>query len=167
MSKDFKSTVDQTIAQKALKEASLKEEEKRLLAEKAKISEITEKFTDSYVVETITYKIKEQIAEDFRRELEDGLAIQIADSVREEITESVRQELKEQLDERVIDSNRQLVKVITLLSDKMEKINESLNIEVPTPIVHVNMPKITRKVNRNEDGTVNSITEEFDQSNEE
>ena len=166
MSNDFKSTVDQTIAQKALKEASLKDEEKRLLAEKVKISEITEKFTDSYVVEKITYKIKEQIAEDFRKELEDGLAVQIAESVREEVTEQVRGELKQQLDERVLESNVLLIKAIKQLSEKMDKINESLNVEVPTPIVHMNMPTITRKVNRDKDGLVESITEEFDNTEE-
>ena len=167
MSKDFKSTVDQTLAKKAIKEASLKKEEERLLVEKAKISEITEKFTDSYVVEKITYKIKEQIAEDFRQELEDGLAVQIAESVREEVTEQVRGELKQQLDERVLESNLLLIKAIKALSDKIESVNESLNVEVPTPVVHMNMPTITRKVNRGDNGLVESITEEFDSNTNE
>jgi len=162
MSKDFKSTVDDTLARQVAKKQAVVEEKKKIAREKEQVSKITEQFSDTFMVEKITYKIKEQMAEDFRQELEEGLAVQIAESVRQEITESVRKELTVELDERVIESNESLIKVINTLAEKMERINESLNVEVPTPIVHVNMPKITRKVNRNEDGTVDSITEEFE-----
>ena len=159
---NFKDTVknktDQEIARKILEEQKGVD----LANERKSIDTITEKFSDTLLVEKVIHKIKEQMSEDFRKELEDGLAIQIEEAVRVDVTESVTRQLAGQLDERVIESNKLMVDAITKLSEKLDNLNESLNIVVPAPIVHVNMPKVTRKINRNDSGLVESITEDFE-----
>jgi len=164
---NFKATVEETVKRKIANEILSEQGKADVLTEQKRVASITSQFSDTLLVEKVIHKIKEQMADDFRKELEDGLSVQIAESVRAEVTETVTRQLKAQLDERVIDSNERIIDVINKLASKLDKLSESLNIEVPTPIVHINMPKITRKVNRNESGLVESITDNFDEDEKE
>lgn len=123
-------------------------------------------FSDTVIVEKITQDIKKQITEDFKQELENGLRQQIEDQVKQDLTESITANLYKKLDEAVLESNNKLLSAITGLSDKINSLSESMKVEIPTPIVHVNMPKVIKKVNRNEQGLVESVTEEYTDGSE-
>ena len=163
----FKDTVDQKQNEKALAE----EQSRIAKAEKAQKlkeqKEAEQKFSDQLKVDEATRLIKEEIQEEWKQELEAGLRQEIEESVRNEVATKVesklRKELTEAMDSRIVDATSKLVTVIEQLSAKVESLNEGLNIEVPTPVVHVNMPRVTRKVNRNEKGLVESITEDYDE----
>lgn len=163
----FKDTVAENQNKKALAEeqARIAKAEKARKLQEQKDAE--QKFSDQLKVDQATRLIKEEIQEEWKQELEAGLRQEIEESVRNEVATKVesqlRKELTEQMDSRIVDATSQLVAVIEALSVKVEKLNEGLNIEVPTPVVHVNMPRVTRKVNRNEKGLVESITEDYDE----
>ena len=163
---NFKDKVQQKTEQKVASEQLAIETKQAAVIEEQKVVALNNKFSDTLLIEEVTNKIKSEITEDFRRELEDGLRKEIEESVRSNVTAIVEKQLAQKLDERIIQSNKSIVEAITKLSSKLDNLNEGLNIEVPTPIVHVNMPRVTRKVNRNDSGLVESITEEFDDNEE-
>ena len=162
----FKDTVKNKEDKKALAE-----EQARVAAEKKaqKIQEEKEaqqKFSDQLKVDEAKRQIKEEIQLEWTQKLEEGLRAEIEESVRAEVAQNVekqlRKELTEQMDTRIVDATAKLVAVIEQLSAKVEKLNEGLNIEVPTPVVQMVMPKIKRKVIRNEQGLVESIEESYE-----
>lgn len=123
-------------------------------------------FSNTVLIEQVTQNVKQEITEDFKQELEAGLRQQIEEQIRidltNELTSSITKTITENLNESIVETNKLLMGAVQMLSEKVEKLSESMNIEIPTPIVHVNMPKVTRKVNRNEQGLVESISEEYE-----
>lgn len=141
-----------------------------LVVEDIKPAPIAEKtFTDTVLIEQVTKNVKQEITEDFKQQLEAGLRQQIEEQIRydltNELTSSITKTITENLNESIVETNRLLMGAVQMLSEKVEKLSESMKIEIPTPIVHVNMPKVTRKVNRNEQGLVESISEEYENNN--
>jgi len=163
---NFKDKVQQTTEQKVAREDLAEKKKQEAIVEEQKVVALNNKFSDKLLIEEVTNKIKQEITEDFRKELEAGLRKEIAESVKAEVVTDVTKTLAKNLDTRIIESNASIVNVMNKVLAKLDKLNEGLNIEVPTPIVHVNMPSVTRKVNRNKEGLVESITEEFDDSGE-
>jgi hypothetical protein len=163
---NFKDKVQQKEEQKVAREELAEQKKQEAIIEEQKVVALNNKFSDKLLVEEVTNKIKEEITEDFRKELEAGLRREIEESVRNDVSKQVEKELAKNLDERILESNKSIVDTMSKVIEKLDKLNEGLNIEVPTPIVHVNMPTVTRKVNRNKEGLVESITEEFDDNEE-
>ena len=109
--------------------------------------------------------------------------------VRVDITESIKDVLTEQREEtaKVLESvmksntkiannvakhvkqssdvNQQLVEAIISLSEKIEMLETKLeaieNLEIPTPIVQLQAPRIKKQVHRDKKGMVTHVTEEI------
>lgn len=116
---------------------------------------------------------KEVLKTEIRSEVESKITEQVEARVRQQISEEYEQkftEFKQQLSESLIcevvnnmnANNDLLLKVIETLAKKVEGLQESLNIEIPAPVVNVTMPdrKVERIVHRDSKGHITKITEQ-------
>jgi membrane-associated HD superfamily phosphohydrolase len=101
------------------------------------------------ITEEVKEELKEQLREDVKKELYEELYTQIYDSVQKDVLEHVLS--------KASDVNTEVMGVIGDLSDKISKLTENLNIEIPTPVVNVTIPKTRKKVVRDENGFIESI----------
>jgi len=118
----------------------------------------------------------DKITEEMRTELSLQIEEQVKARVEKELRSKIEKELSEKiksdtdvLSEAVIENNRtnaQLIEAITQLNNKLDTLVESLKIEIPTPVVNINVPKVKKKIVRNEKGLIESIVEEHDNDNE-
>jgi hypothetical protein len=113
-------------------------------------AKIREEMT-TFLTEEVKEELKEQLRESVKKELHDELFMEVYDTVQKEILDSVLSQTKT--------VNEGILGAINDLGSKINKLTENLNIEIPTPVVHVTTPRTKKKVIRDENGFVESIVE--------
>ena len=74
---NFKDKVQQTTDNHKLSKQLAEETKQATIVEEQKVVALNNKFSDTLLIEEVTNKIKAEITEDFRRDLEDGLRKEI------------------------------------------------------------------------------------------
>ena len=63
--------------------------------------------------------------------------------------------------ETTVKQQQEMIAVLTSLVERIETLEEKINIEIPTPVVNVHMPKTVKKVHRDNKGHISHISEDF------
>jgi membrane-associated HD superfamily phosphohydrolase len=122
-------------------------------------------FTIQYELDEERRKIREEMSEVLTEEVKEELKEQLREQVKKELSEelfnqvydSVQKDVLEHVLSKTADVNNEVLEAINKLSDKVGKLTENLNIEIPTPVVNVTIPKTRKKVIRDENGFIESI----------
>ena len=117
-------------------------------------------------------KLTEEITESVRKEYESNLQKLVEERVTKKLDAHYKvefEEVKKSLEENMIQkhtilldtNNEKLIGVINVLIEKINMLESSMNIQVPTPIVNVTIPdrKVIKQVHRDADGLITHISE--------
>jgi hypothetical protein len=118
------------------------------------------------IKESLYKELEESVRQELEQKLKTELEKQITEKISTKLKEDFESSIQKTVNERIVESNQNLINTIFQLSEKIDQINASLKIEVPTPVVYVNMPKVTKRINRDKNGLVESVTEEYEQEPE-
>lgn len=112
-------------------------------------------------LEEISFEQMHIIREEIRKEMTDEVIGKLRETVRKdvekELTQTITESVRKELETQTAKTNLKLAEAISLLITKVDNLNESLNIEIPAPVVNVTMPKTTKKINRDSSGLIESI----------
>lgn len=137
-----------------------------------KITDVKEQLRQEATIESDIVKEAQVIciAEEQKEQKEKKQAIEDKNKLTESIQNigktlvTSNQQLIESLERLNNDNVKQqhsMIAILEKLVDRIEMLEEKLNIEIPTPVVNIQLPRTTKKVHRDGKGHISHITEEF------
>ena len=103
--------------------------------------------------------IREQIRREMTEEVVNKLKESVKNDVEKELTKSLTESIKKEIETQSANANLKLAEAIEALTNKIAELNESLNIEIPAPVVNAIIPRTVKKINRDKNGLIESIEE--------
>lgn len=101
----------------------------------------------------IVEEIKQTLTEELRGQVEAELKAELLEEISKDVEARVLKEAFESLER----ANGTVVEAIANLSKKIENLTENLEINIPTPVVNVTMPKTKKKVVYDKNGRIESV----------
>lgn len=128
---------------------------KKNFEEQLKKSELSENHS-SY--QQVIDELVEARLDDIKEEVMSRMLAELSSSTNS-LTESVKH-----LNENSESTNKNVIKAIAYLSEKVENLSEQMSVEIPTPVVRVTMPekKLVREVHRDDRGLITHISERYE-----
>lgn len=128
---------------------------KKNFEEQLKKSELSENHS-SY--QQVIDELVEARLDDIKEEVMSRMLAELSSSTNS-LTESVKH-----LNENSESTNKNVIKAIAYLSEKVENLSEQMSVEIPTPVVRVTMPekKLVREVHRDDRGLITHISEKYE-----
>jgi hypothetical protein len=145
---------------------------------KTKTTKKAESKDKTFVAEVFSAETKKEVYEKEKSILEESLKVSLREEIQAEYDVkfndariALHEEMTEKLSSMLVESQEHMASVVTSLmectlklSEKIDELQTSLNITVPTPIVQLTLPErtVTKKVHRDSKGNITHISEEID-----